>query len=152
MASTSHKEKDFTETAKDFGHQASKEMKGATHQFGQQADKAADEAKGILSTAAQKTKEAASYVGDKAEQATHAVGEGIESLGGSVRRMTPREGMLHNASEAVAGSLESSGRYLEEHGLKGIGDDVTNLIRKNPIPALLIGIGLGFCLARLTRS
>jgi hypothetical protein len=27
-------------------------------------------------------------------------------------------------------------------------EDVTNLIRRNPIPALLIGIGAGFLLAR----
>jgi hypothetical protein len=152
MAHTSHKEKDFTETAKDFGNQARKEVKGAGQQFGQAAGQATEEAQGMLSTAAQKTKDAASYVGDKAEQATHAVGEGMESLGGSVRRMTPKEGMLHTASESVAGTLESSGRYLEEHGLKGIGDDVTALIRKNPIPALLVGIGVGFMLARLTRS
>jgi len=31
-------------------------------------------------------------------------------------------------------------------------DDVTDLIRRNPIPALFVGIGLGFLLARLTTS
>lgn len=152
MASISHKERDFTETGKDMGNQARKEVKGAAQQVGQMASNATEDAKSMLSTATQKTKDAASYVGDKAEQATQAVGEGMESLGGTVRNITPKEGMLHNASEAVAGTLESGGRYLEEHGLQGIGDDLTNLIRKNPIPALLVGIGLGFCLARLTRS
>jgi hypothetical protein len=48
----------------------------------------------------------------------------------------------------VAGTLESGGRYLEEQGLGGIAEDVTGLIRRNPIPAVLIGVGLGFMLAR----
>jgi hypothetical protein len=29
---------------------------------------------------------------------------------------------------------------------------MTNLIRRHPIPAVLIGIGLGYLLARMTRS
>jgi len=33
-----------------------------------------------------------------------------------------------------------------------MGDDITNMIRRNPIPALLVGIGIGFLLARATRS
>jgi hypothetical protein len=31
-------------------------------------------------------------------------------------------------------------------------DDLSGVIRRNPIPALLIGIGIGFLLARSTRS
>jgi ElaB/YqjD/DUF883 family membrane-anchored ribosome-binding protein len=31
-------------------------------------------------------------------------------------------------------------------------DDVTEMIRKNPIPAVLVGIGIGFLLGQLTRS
>ena len=36
--------------------------------------------------------------------------------------------------------------------LREIGDDLTNLIRRNPIPALLLGVGVGFLLARAIRS
>jgi hypothetical protein len=52
----------------------------------------------------------------------------------------------------VAGALETSGKYLEEKNLTGMVDDLTDLVRKNPIPALLIGVGLGFLLARTLRS
>jgi hypothetical protein len=31
-------------------------------------------------------------------------------------------------------------------------DDLTNLVRNHPLPAILLGIGLGFMLARLTSS
>jgi uncharacterized membrane-anchored protein YhcB (DUF1043 family) len=31
-------------------------------------------------------------------------------------------------------------------------DDVTTMVRNHPLPAVLLGIGLGFLLARLTSS
>jgi hypothetical protein len=46
--------------------------------------------------------------------------------------------------------LETGGQYLEQEGLKGIAEDVTNVIRRNPLATLLIGVGLGFILARAT--
>jgi len=105
----------------------------------------------LMSEVADKTKQAATYVGEKAERATEAVGAGMESLGGAIREHEPKQGMLHNAGEAVADKLEGGGRYLEEHGLKGIGADITSMIRKHPIPALLVGVGVGVLLARLMR-
>jgi hypothetical protein len=69
-----------------------------------------------------------------------------------VKNKAPSSGYLGSAAQSVASGLESGGRYLENQGLSGMGEDLTNLIRRNPIPALFVGIGLGFLLARLTRS
>jgi len=55
--------------------------------------------------------------------------------------------MLGTAGEKVAEGLEAGGRYLEEKGLSGIGDDLAGLIKRNPIPAVLIGIGIGYLIA-----
>jgi len=106
---------------------------------------------GMASSAAQQASEAASSLGKKAEEATSAVGSRIRNLGSSIREHTPNEGMFGKTSSAVAGTLESGGRYLEEHGLEGIGEDLTSLIRRNPIPALLVGCGIGFLLGRAVR-
>lgn len=111
-----------------------------------------DKAKQAASTVADKARNVASAVGEKAESATHSVGRGMESLAGTIRDRGPQSGFLGGAASGVASALDSSGRYLEEQGLSGIGEDLTNLIRRNPIPALLIGVGLGFLLARMTRS
>jgi len=59
---------------------------------------------------------------------------------------------MRTASTKVAGALETGGRYLKEEGLSGMADDMARAIRRNPIPAVLIGIGIGFLLARSTRS
>ena len=105
-----------------------------------------------MAITSEKNQEAVTFLGEKAEQATEAVGAGMESLGGVIREHIPSRGMISNTGEAVAEKLESGGRYLEEQGLQGIAEDLTNLIRRNPIPTLLIGIGVGFALARMLRS
>jgi len=130
---TRGKEESFTDKAKDT------------------ASNVVDKAKQAASNVAEKARDVASNLGDRAEGAVSSVGSGMQSLAGTIRDKAPSGGMLGGAASGVAGALETSGRYLEEEGLSGMGEDLTRLIRKNPIPAMLIGIGLGFLLARITR-
>ena len=109
-------------------------------------------AKDAASSVAYSAEDAAAYVGRKADDATNAVGDGLKSLGNTLRAHTPDDGMVGEASSAVANTLESTGRYLQEEGLKGMSDEVTELIRRNPIPALLVAFGAGFLIARATTS
>ena len=53
---------------------------------------------------------------------------------------------------SVASGLESTGQYLEKEGLQGMAEDVQGLIRRNPLPAVLLGIGLGYIIARALGS
>lgn len=116
------------------------------------ASAAVDMAKVAATSAGHAVGQAGSAVGDKANEATSAVGSGMKSLAGALRHNAPREGVLGAASSAVANSLESGGRYLQKDGLGGMAEDVTNVIRRNPIPAVLVGIGIGFLLAKITTT
>ena len=131
----------FTEYGKDW--------QGAGESCGTSVCGSSTEPASVMSQATEKVKEAAGFVGDKAEQATHAVGAGMEKLGSAIQPQGG-EGVLGGAREAVGSKLEGAGQYLEQQGLKGIGSDLTNLIRQNPVPALLIGAGIGFLLAKLS--
>jgi len=132
------------------------EMADKAKQIGDRAkDTAAhvvDTAKDVASNVLDKTKETASAFGQKAQDATHAVGRGMEALAGTVRQNLPHNGAAGAAASSVASGLESGGQYLEKEGLQGIGEDVLNLIRRNPLPALIVGIGLGYILARATSA
>jgi hypothetical protein len=112
------------------------------------ADKAREAGKTLTSAAG----DVATAVGDAADAGAAAVGGGIKSLAGTVRDQGPHEGMLGQATSTVASTLEQGGRYLQEEGLTGMAEDVTDLIRRYPIPAVLVGVGIGFMLASLTRS
>jgi len=116
------------------------------------ASAVAESAEQAASFVGSKAGEAATYVGHKAEDATGAVGGGLKSLGQTIREHTPQTGALGQASSAVASGLESTGRYLQQEGLRGIGEDMTNLVRRNPIPAVFVALGLGFLIARATTS
>jgi len=112
----------------------------------------AEKASDVASNVGHKISDAASTVGKKADSAVSSAGSGMQSFADTVRDRGPQSGVLGKAGSAVADTLDSAGEYLESHGLSGVGEDLTNLIRRNPIPALLIGIGVGFLLARATRS
>src|SRR5262245_37042859 len=94
-----------------------------------------------------KARQTISAAGDRADAATSAVGEGMSSVAESIRGNMPREGMIGTATERVASTLESGGRYLQEEGFAGMLEDVTELVRRNPLPALCLGFGLGFVVA-----
>jgi hypothetical protein len=115
-------------------------------------DKVKEAASQAAATASRKASEASSYIGHKAEDATEAVGQGARSFAGTIREKGPHEGMLGSATATMADTLDSCGRELQEHGLTGIADDLTNTIRRHPVPAVLIGIGLGFLLAQTMSS
>jgi len=110
----------------------------------------ADRAREVSGEALRAGQHAAHAVGNAAENATSRVGEGIQSLAQSVRQHTPDSGVLGSAADTVANTLEQGGRYIQSEGLSGMTDDLSTLIKRNPIPALLVGIGVGFLLARVT--
>ena len=119
---------------------------------GQKAASAAEKTKEAAWDAANKAGEMAKNVGHKAEDAVSSVGGQMKSLAGTIREKGPHEGIVGSTATAVANTLDSSGGYLQEHNLSGMAHDTTNVIRRYPIQSLLVGIGVGFLLAKVTRS
>jgi gas vesicle protein len=111
------------------------------------AGRAGDFVKDAASSVANTTTDAASYVAKKADDATVAVGENISSLAGTIRAKGPRDGIFGAADSAVADTVACVGKELEQ-GLGGMTDDLTQTIRRHPVPSVLIGIGIGFVIAR----
>lgn len=115
------------------------------------ASQASERVQQATSAAMSKAQELAGSASRRVDDATAALGERVRSAGGSLREHGPREGMLGSATGRVAESLESTGRYIQEEGIVGMAEDVTELIRRNPIPAMLVGVGIGFLLAKMLR-
>lgn len=95
---------------------------------------------------------AAVNVGQQADELTARAGVCIEGLGSSLANKVPHSGVLGNASQAVARTVKDGGEYLQDAKLSGITHDVAHVIRRNPIPAVLIAIGLGWFVGRQLRS
>jgi hypothetical protein len=93
----------------------------------------------------------ASNVGQKAGETVSNVGSQMRNLAGTIRQSAPNEGVIGSAASTVAEGLEAGGRYLEEETLRNLGREATDLIRRYPLQAMLIGIGIGYLMARATR-
>jgi hypothetical protein len=94
-----------------------------------------------------KARELVSSVMEHAEDAASSVAHTVGDVGATIGA---KDGALGTASSSVAKSLERGGHYLRHEGLGGMAKDITNLIRRNPVPALLIGVGIGFLLGKIT--
>jgi len=159
--------KEHLEKAKEVGAQAANKAKEVGTQaadkakeYGtQMADKAkeygtqmADKAKDAASSLGEMASQAAGTVGKKADEMTAGAGADIKKWGDAIGSTVPHEGVLGQASQAMADTLREGGKYLEEAKLSGVADDFVNLIRRNPVPAILLGVGVGFILARAMRD
>ncbi len=91
-------------------------------------------------------------VGRKADDLTVSAGIGIQGLGDRLSKNAPQTGVLGSATQAVAKSVKDGGEYLEGAKFSGMTEDVAQLIRRNPLPAVFIAVGLGWFVARKLRS
>lgn len=113
---------------------------------GSTMEKMTETAKGAMGTVTETASGMMSAAGEQAQSAVGGVASGMKTLAGTIRG---QEGMLGGAAGTVADTLESGSRYLQQEGLSGIADDLTGVIRRNPLPAALVCVGIGFCLARM---
>jgi len=134
----------------DLKHKAKDVASNVADKAKDMASSAVDQARDTASNLGRSASQMASNLGERAGDAASSVAGGMRNLAGNLRDKGPHEGMLGTASSSVADALDSGGRYLQEHGLGDVSKDLSNLIRRNPIPALFIGIGIGFLLARAT--
>jgi ElaB/YqjD/DUF883 family membrane-anchored ribosome-binding protein len=159
--------KEQLEKAKDAGGQAVEKVKEGVEKAKDAGWQAADKAKEALDKAREAgvlaVKETAASVGDMATHAASAVGKkaddltatagaDIKKLGDRIEEKGPHEGMLGHASKAVADTFRESGKYIEDAKLSGMTEDVAQLIRRNPIPAVLVGIGVGVMIGMTLRG
>jgi len=100
---------------------------------------------------ANKAQETAAAAADRTDDGIAAVGHGMSALAARVRDAAPENGKLGSAATAVADKLRAGGHYLEEHGVKDIGRDLTDMLRHYPIQSLLVGFGIGCLLGWTLR-
>lgn len=94
-----------------------------------------EQAKGVASSVTEQAKDLASSVQQRAGDIASTISDKAE-----------------DAMSAVGDTWEAGRRYVTQHGFSGMAEDLTALIRRNPIPAILIGFGLGFLLARTMKD
>jgi len=142
-----------------YGHTRDQAQQEVERRFNEYADKmrgpsssGMPEANGGVAEMTAKAQEIGMTAVSMAGEAATAVGETMGSLSSVIRDHAPPEGPIADAATAVAGGLDSASLYLQEKGYEHLATDLTAVIRRYPVPSLLVGLGLGYMLARLTRE
>ena len=144
-APTVDKAKEVADKAKQTAASVGELASDAASAVGAMASQAACDAGSMAS-------QAACDVGKKADNLTASAGVGIQQWGDRLSKNAPHEGVLGSASQAFAKTIKDGGEYLEDAKLSGITEDIAQLVRRNPIPAVLIALGLGWFAAHKLRS
>ena len=116
------------------------------------AASAGETAQHAVSSIAAMAGQTANDIGEKADELTASAGAAIQGLGDRLSNFAPQTGPLGSASQAVAKSVKDGGKYIEDAKLTGIAENIAQMIRRNPIPAVCIGIGLGWFLCRKLKG
>jgi ElaB/YqjD/DUF883 family membrane-anchored ribosome-binding protein len=97
-------------------------------------DKAKESTAGVAGAVKEKVQEVAAGASQLAGKAKDTAREWASSFGGATVQAKDKAVEVASAAAAKAGDL---------------GQDVTALIRRYPLPALLVGVGMGFLLGQL---
>ena len=120
-----------------------------------------DKAQQVAGDVQEKAQQVAGDVQEKAAQlgtqateqinsAMSTAGQKLTDLAQTVREKSP-DAKIGELAASTAGALEKSGAYLESADLDVVRGDLENLIRRHPVEALFVGLGVGFLLARSMR-
>jgi ElaB/YqjD/DUF883 family membrane-anchored ribosome-binding protein len=135
------KAKDFTDRAHSGIQHAQGSIQGAMEGAGHMTSNVMDKAKDVAGNAMDKAKDVAHSAADMAKQAKDKVQDWAHSAA---------DGLGH-AKDVVADyageAYDKSAEYVQFAG-----KEMTTFIRRYPIPAILIGLGVGFLLGKAMRS
>lgn len=140
--------KDEAESAADKARHAAE---SAADKAGEMAHQTADKASEIVDTAKQKSAEIGTAAAGKVESAMSATGARMADLAQTVREKAPQEGKPAEIAATAAEALERGGTYLNDADLTMVRSDLERVIREHPLEAMLVGLGIGYLLARATR-
>lgn len=140
------------------GSTAEREIDRTADKAHETIDAARDKAAGLAEQAQQartqiadKAQQVGAQVADKADAATTTVGEKLTDVAQTIRDKAPASGPVADAADTAADTLQRAGTYLREQDLTDMRADLEGLIRRHPIESLLVGLGVGYLLARSMR-
>jgi len=104
------------------------------------ASSVAERASDMASNVAEGARKVGENIGERAQDAVQAVRSGIQQAGETIREYVPSRAQMEDAWDST------------KQGLGNLGEDFTGMVRRNPVPALLVAAAIGFLLARATRA
>lgn len=138
--------------AKEAGNQVMDKAKDGLDKARETGNQVMEKAKDAACSVGEMASNAACSVGKSADDLAASAGHNVKQFGDTLGEKAPHEGILGQASQAVAHTLQEGGRYMEDAKFSGMARDVAHVVERHPIPALLFCLGLGVCIGRAMRD
>ena len=106
----------------------------------------ASEAKGKASQLANAASESAGRQRENATKGLHRAASAIQDNAGKLG-----SGKASDAARKVAGGIDSTATYLEEHDFADMGKDVMEVARRHPAEAIIASLAIGFLVGRALK-
>jgi hypothetical protein len=125
------------------------QQRGADHvNDSSSVDRLATRAHGAVDTMHDKAQRMARNAEETLEGASATLSEGLSTAAGRPRAGASGDGMMGSAAGSVADRLEVAATFLREHNFRSMFSDAGGLVRRRPIQASIVGLGLGYLLGR----
>ncbi|MFO0773753.1 MAG: hypothetical protein U0172_03700 [Nitrospiraceae bacterium] len=124
------------------------ELKKVGDDVADRAEDVKDRVQDVAESVIAKTREASRTLGRKADDIAEGLQDDADDL---VHRAKEGATSLARRVRSSAESLKSSAESLYDQGMPRMIDDVAAIIKRHPIPAVLLGTALGYLLARNRR-
>jgi len=121
-------------------------MKDAAADMREGVSDFASEAKGKASQLANAASETAGRQRESAAKGLHRAASAIQDNAGKLG-----SGKASDAARKVAGGIDSTATYLEEHDFADMGQDVMNICRRHPAEAIITSLAIGFLVGRALK-
>lgn len=112
----------------------------------QQLSEGATKVQSFASDVSQKASEIGSEIGRKAERGMHTLGEKIDHLSSAIREHTPSS--LGSAATSINEGLQAGKRYLSDHGISDLQNELSGAVKRHPMTSLCVGVGIGFLIGQ----
>ncbi|NGZ94546.1 MAG: hypothetical protein CV089_00170 [Nitrospira sp. WS110] len=127
-----------TDSLEKTGEQLGRKAEDAVQRAGEKARQVSDDIGDMAQRGGDKARHLAERVGDEIAGASDRIQDKLRETGKGVGE----------AVNTVSEKVRASAQYLEDSSVEDVVDDVTVLVKRYPIHAVLLGMGIGFLLGR----
>ena len=116
----------------------------ASDQISEAVSSVKDKAQDLGNLAAEKVNETRGSAANRLASAASAIHQNADSLPGGDK--------VHSVAHSTADKLAATAEYVRSHDMKGVVADLEHVVRRNPGPALLAAVAVGFMAGRMFRE
>jgi ElaB/YqjD/DUF883 family membrane-anchored ribosome-binding protein len=113
-----------------------------------QAETARNQAREVIGQAGEQG--GGAQLNERLNQGIRAASKQMGSMAQQVRQRAP-EGQAGEVAQATASVLDRGADYLQGADIESLQSDLERMIRRSPLQALAIGVGVGFLIGRTLK-